>query len=75
MGARQRDSASISTVSMGPLAAEILAYVAGELRWAREELGEERRPRVHVAHEKEIDERNAREEDDIMRLVNRDRYR
>lgn len=59
----------------GAFAAEILAYVAGELRWVREELGDERGPRVHVAHEKEIEERNAREEDDIMRLVNRDRYR
>lgn len=59
----------------GAFAAEILAYMAGELRWVREELGEERGPRVHVAHEKENEERNYREEDDIMRLVNRNRYR
>lgn len=59
----------------GAFAAEILAYMAGELRWVREKWGEERGPSVDVAQEKEEEDRNAREEDDITRLVNRNRYR
>ena len=37
----------------GAFAAEILAYMAGELRWIREKWGEERGPRVNVAQEQE----------------------
>ena len=56
-------------------AAEILAYMAGELRWIREKAGEERGPRTNVAQERENEERNDREEDDMERLCERNRYR
>lgn len=49
--------------------------MAGELRWVREQWGQERGGMVNVAQEIEDEEWNEREEDDIMRLVNRNRYR
>ena len=59
----------------GVFAAEILEYLAGELRWVREKWGEERGPRVNVAQEKENEEWNDNDYDDIVRLVNVNRYR
>lgn len=59
----------------GLFAAEILAYMAGELLWIREKWGEERGPKVNIAQEKETEEWNEQDQDDIERLVNRNRFR
>ena len=59
----------------GAFAADILAYMAGELRWIREKWGQERGPRVNVAQEKENEEWNAADYDDMERLVQRNSCR
>ena len=59
----------------GAFAAEILAYMSGELRWIREMWGEERGPRVNVAQEQENEAWNAEDYNDIERMVQRSTYR
>lgn len=59
----------------GAFAAEILAYMGGELRWIREKWGEERGPRVNVTEEQENEAWNAEHFNDIERMVQRNTYR
>lgn len=59
----------------GAFAAEILAYMSGELQWVKEKWSEERGPRVNVAEEQENEAWNADDYNSIQRVIQRGTYR